>query len=553
MGKSARNKQRSKNRPARLRNPQLDPCDQPGQAPRSSSGTGPGSIPPSGPADRAGRDPSSSASQLPTPSLAIGPVLRRVEQEDVNKLTVEQRLENILLRVLKDMYLEALRGLVDIGYDEDTALKAILRNGHCYGDEDVLLNVFNNALAYLAGDCRSRNPIFEANGIVFTSLARLVEHSLGCMVHVLQQIHHSRRMAMWALIFGKLDMSSAIALPPSDGDSISDSSDKNAGDVYLPPCCRFNRCVGIRWLRDSEVSSNRSAVGNERNNHRPNDEEHLRRDIEVPERFGLSPELKSMLKKNVAKVAAAIRENSIHLLAQASMPSNASVKGDAPAVSQPEVGNRSSGLGGKEWVNSVVDTLCGKLSNLNLDGNLVGLPEDRKDAIILHLQNQIEDLEKQVKEREAWARQKAIQAEKSVDSALLELETLRKEMAESRALKKGKPTLDVSTMMKLSEKQSALRKVSAQAEAAHAAMVRVENEKAKISAELEAFNLSASESANTYLEIAKREKKNLKKLLGAEKQKVKLQKAIAEERRKITDLQQQLVEIKKAQREAEVC
>ncbi|KAK3428846.1 MND1-interacting protein 1 [Eucalyptus grandis] len=555
MGKSARNKQKSKNRrPPQLQNPQTNPRSQPGRAPGSISGTGPSSTPRrSGGGDRASRDLSSDDSWLLDPSPAIGPTLERPSFEDFDKLSEEQGLENILRRALEKMYLEALHGLLDMGYDQDTALKAILRSGHCYGDEDILTNIVKNALAYLTGECPSRNPIFEANGIVFTSLMPMAEHSLRCMVHVLQQIHHSRRLALWSLVLGKLHLGSAIALPPPDGNPDSDSSNKNGVDDHLPPCCRFNRCMGIQWLENSGVSLNRSAVGNEGNSHQPNDEHSLQIYIEVADRFGLSPEMKSMLKKNVAKVAAAARTNSMHMLPQTLMPSNASLMGDAAAVSQPEVCDDSSVLRQKEWVNSVMDTLRGELGDLNLEGNLGDLPEDRKDAIILHMQNKIKDLEKQVKEREAWARQKAIQAEKSVDSALLELETLRKEMAESRhILKKGKPTLDVSTVMKLSEKQSELKKVTAQAEAGHAAMIQVENEKAEIKAELEAFNLSASESANTYLEIAKREKKNLKKLSGYEKEKVKLQEEIAEERQKITDLKQQLVGIEQASREAEI-
>ncbi|XP_030533489.1 MND1-interacting protein 1-like [Rhodamnia argentea] len=549
MGKSARNKQKSKNRRQQSQNPQPKTRDQPGQAPSSITGTGPSSTPQSGCEDGASRIPSSDPNWLPTPSPAIGPLAERFSQEDFKKLPEMQLLEKILLGALEEKYIEALRRLVEMGYDEDAALKAVLRNGHCYGDEDVLLNIFNNALAYLTGDCRSRNLIFEANGILFTSLAQMAEHSLGCMVHVLQQVHHSRRKAMWSLVLSKLHIGLAVAMPPSEGNWESDSSDEDAVDVDLPPCCRFNRCLGIWWLvEESGVPSDMLAVGNERNKHQPNDEEHLQSDIEVPESFGLSPELKSMLKKNVAKVAAAVRAN----LMQNFMHSNASVKGDAPAVSQPEACGESSVLRCKEWVNSVADTLPGRLSNLNLDGNLVGLPEERKDAIILHLQNQIEDHERQVKEREAWARQKAVQADKSVESALLELETLRKEMAESRhVLKKGKPTLDASTRMKLSDKESALRKMGARAEATHAAMTRVENENAKIKAETEAFNLSASESANACREVAKREKKNQKKLLACEKQKVELQESIAEEKQKITELQQQLVEIQKAQREAE--
>jgi phosphatidylserine decarboxylase len=54
------------------------------------------------------------------------------------------------------------------------------------------------------------------------------------------------------------------------------------------------------------------------------------------------------------------------------------------------------------------------------------------------------------------------------------------------------------------------------------------------------------------LEVAKREKKCLKRLLAWEKQKTKLQAEIADEKEKIKELQRCLGKIEQAQKEAEV-
>jgi chromosome segregation ATPase len=126
------------------------------------------------------------------------------------------------------------------------------------------------------------------------------------------------------------------------------------------------------------------------------------------------------------------------------------------------------------------------------------------------------------------------------------------EKDETQRLKKGKQTLEESTMKRLSEMENALRKASGQVDQANSAVRRLEIENAEIRAEMEASKLSASESVTTCLEVAKREKKCQKKLLAWEKQKRKLQEEIADEKEKIKELQQHLDRIKQAQKEVEV-
>ncbi|KAG0447213.1 hypothetical protein HPP92_028474 [Vanilla planifolia] len=70
--------------------------------------------------------------------------------------------------------------------------------------------------------------------------------------------------------------------------------------------------------------------------------------------------------------------------------------------------------------------------------------------------------------------------------------------------------------------------------------------------EMEASKLSASESVTACMEVTKREKKCLKKLMAWEKQKEKLQEEIAEKRKKIAQMQQQLTELQEATRHTEV-
>ncbi|OMO93171.1 Zinc finger, RING/FYVE/PHD-type [Corchorus olitorius] len=278
----------------------------------------------------------------------------------------------------------------------------------------------------------------------------------------------------------------------------------------------------------------------------------LQRDIECPKRFNLSPSMKSLLKKNVAMFAASFRANSKQMQTQNHACVGTLSCGDAPlAVAGGEVpaekSEESQNSKSKDGINSVLS----KFRDLNIDENLEHAGEDQKGEMVISLLHQIKDLEKQVKERKEWAHQKAMQAARKLSSDLTELKMLRMEREETQRLKKGKHTIEDSTMKRLSDMENALRKASGQVDRANAAVRRLETENAEIRAEMEASKLSASESVKTCLEIAKREKKCLKKLLAWEKQKTKLQEEIADEKEKIKELQRCLGQIDQDQKETE--
>lgn len=470
----------------------------------------------------------------------------------------EEQLEEILLKNLDFLYNEAINKLKDLGYNEEASLKAILRNGHCYGALDVLANILQNSSPYLNNDAVSDEP-----EQAFTDLKQLEEYSLAGMVCLLQQVkpHLSRGDAMWCLLMsdlhvGRASMMEIPSLLPPNGNvcctesgsgTVSSNVDGvNNGPVGVAPSlCRFHGGWGFGSGGTSELPTNAFFSSSL-------DKSSLK-EIECPKRFNLSPSMKKLLKRNVAAFAAGFRANS-------KQPQNQS---ESCAGSLP--GQDSSGASGLCVENHIgqgedpqnlenldtVNAVLSKFRDLNLEENAEHGSLNQKDEMILSLIHQLKELEKSVQERKDWAHEKAMQAARKLSHDLKELKLLRMEREETQRLKKGKQTLEDSTMKKLSDMENALRKASARVDRANAAVRKLETENAEMRAEMEASKLSASESVKTCLEVAKREKKCLKRLLAWEKQKSKLQDEIGKEKQKIADLQKELLEVEEAQKEAE--
>ncbi|KAJ8754421.1 hypothetical protein K2173_002872 [Erythroxylum novogranatense] len=476
----------------------------------------------------------------------------------------EEQLEEVLLKNLEFLYKEAIDKLVSLGYDEDTALQAILRNGHCYGGMDVLTNILHNSLAYLNNNSGSSDGYSDETELTFSDLRQLEEYSLASMICLLQQVrpHLSKGDAMWCLLMSDLHVNKAttIEIPtpnaPGVGYSPAQNSVDNVGGnvvdngvgVIAPALSRFHGGWGFGNGSGSEFAVNGFL------SYSP--DLSLPKDVECPKRFNLSPSMKSLLKRNVAMFAAGFRANSTQIQIQSQAPLQACVSGLSGSAASVVNGGGipvdkcedSQNLKNQDGVSSVLS----KFRDLNLEENLEVAGEDQKDEMIMNLVHQVKDLERQLKDRKEWAHEKAVHAAKRLSNDLTELKILRIEREEIQRLKKGKPTLDDSTMKRLTEMENALRKASSQVDRANAAVRRLETENAEIRAEMEASKLSASESVTTCLEVARREKKCLKKLLAWEKQKTKLQDEIADEKEKIKELQRCLEIVQQAQEDAEV-
>lgn len=107
-------------------------------------------------------------------------------------------------------------------------------------------------------------------------------------------------------------------------------------------------------------------------------------------------------------------------------------------------------------------------------------------------------------------------------------------------------------MKKLSEMENALCKASGQVERANSAVRRLKVENSNLRHEMEAANLRAAESAASCEEVSKREKKTLMQFQSWEKLKSLIQEELIAEKRKFTQLQQDLQVAKQQQDQLEV-
>ncbi|GFY85195.1 RING/U-box superfamily protein [Actinidia rufa] len=184
---------------------------------------------------------------------------------------------------------------------------------------------------------------------------------------------------------------------------------------------------------------------------------------------------------------------------------------------------------------SAADTELSLSLSLPTQSNAAPIPASSH----VELAPRVRELQIQLQEWTEWANQKVMQAARRLSKDKAEIKTLRQEKEEVERLKKEKLTLEENTMKKLSEMENALSKAGGQVDRANASVRKLEIENAALRQEMEAAKLRAAESAASYHEASKREKKTLLKFQSWEKQKTLLQEELVAEKRKLAQLLQE--------------
>lgn len=446
----------------------------------------------------------------------------------------DEQLEELLLKKLEAIYHEAYTRLISHGYQPDVVMKAILTNGHGFGNMDILTNIVQNSLGFLKTGFVIDKGNYKEGQQVFGDMKMLVKYSLPVMICLLQQVRPNltKADALWCLLISNfhLGVASTVKVPGvthEDESQVADNKDS------------VHDSSGVCKVEGNQLSGDGRTHDFSKNDLSGKLDVLLDRNCSIVKNFKLKPSLKAKLKMNIGNFAAAY-----HAGFEMSPKQLQASKSSLPSKNITD---------SFEWENSyMVNLVMGNLGNLSLHKKTESEPLNPKNEIVTSLVNNIKEMKKQVKEREEWAQEKVVQAAKKLSDDLSELGRLRLEREPEKKLVKGQADLEEETMTRLMELEDALRKAGCQADLAKAAIKKLEVENAVIRAEVEAFKLRASESNKMCLEVVRREKKYLKKILALEKQNKKYLEEIEEEKSQSLHLQQKLVDLKNAQEEIEV-
>ncbi|GLT89297.1 hypothetical protein SLE2022_072850 [Rubroshorea leprosula] len=442
----------------------------------------------------------------------------------------EEQLEQLLIKRLQLVYNEAYLSLMSYGYQSNVAIRAILTNGHCFGNTDALGNIIHNSLTYIKSGMVFDNATYPEQQKAIVEAGMLVRRSLEAMIYFLFDVRPGliKWDAMRCLLVSNfhLGIASNINGPfrhnqcSKDGSQTNNSTDASSGVCEVQ---EKRDCSASDWNKHYPFAQNSDGI--------------LERYLKLPKKFNLSPALASELNRNVVDYAAAYRANI-----------NVSPR-QPKALSSPWPQKKLSAL--YAWEDScVVNLLLGGVDGVSVKSEPEVDLSDPKVQLISSLVNQIKEVKEQLKDRKEWAHEKVMQAAKKLSNDLIELKMLRLEREEKhRAKSSGLQTEEEA--MKLLEMENAIRKANCKVDIANAGVKKLEIQNAEIKAEVEAFKLSASESDKMSAEVAKKERKCLKRIMTLEKQHNKLKEELQDKKKKSLELQQELVSIQKAQKKIE--
>ncbi|XVF21840.1 hypothetical protein REPUB_Repub12eG0124300 [Reevesia pubescens] len=151
------------------------------------------------------------------------------------------QLEELLLSNLHTIFRNAITKVVECGYKEDIAEKALSRCGLYQGGKDLVSNVVNDALASL-----KKGKEGDISSLVFEDLQQLLEYTMLEMISVLREVKPclSVAEAMWWLLMFDLNILVACEVEGDilrnfgckevSGESSSDSTPQSRSETQNP-------------------------------------------------------------------------------------------------------------------------------------------------------------------------------------------------------------------------------------------------------------------------------------------------------------------------------
>ncbi|XVE77728.1 hypothetical protein DITRI_Ditri13aG0085900 [Diplodiscus trichospermus] len=168
------------------------------------------------------------------------------------------------------------------------------------------------------------------------------------------------------------------------------------------------------------------------------------------------------------------------------------------------------------------------------------IPQDEKDELILKLVPRLQQLQNELHGWTQWANQKVMEVARRLSRDQAELKSLRREKEEAEQLNRENQVMEENTMKKLSEMETALSNATHQFLDANSIEQKLMAKHSLLKMEMEAAKIEAEKSAANCREAMEREQKALKDVQSWDGERSLLQKELASEKRKATELQRKV-------------
>lgn len=166
----------------------------------------------------------------------LGSIVERsedIEEQDMDEFQesdwddpVTCQLEELLTDNLLATFNSAVKKIVESGYTEEDAERAVLNSSLFHGSKDAVSNIVDGAIAILKREIEFNTPALS----VFEGLQSLVDYMLLEMIYVLREVRPSLTVseAMWCLLISDLNLVSACV--PEGGPAGGSCSQEASGE-----------------------------------------------------------------------------------------------------------------------------------------------------------------------------------------------------------------------------------------------------------------------------------------------------------------------------------
>ncbi|KAJ0719488.1 putative transcription factor C2H2 family [Helianthus annuus] len=155
----------------------------------------------------------------------------------------ESELEELVLVNLDTMFKSAVKKIVSCGYTEEVAIKGILRSGLCCGCQDIVSSMVENTLIFLKNG-QDVDPWKEHQ---FENLEQMEKYLLAELVCVVREIRPSFSTgdAMWCLLISDMNVSQACGVDGDELCTLSGDGSSNSVEtrVSVQSPCKVNHSV----------------------------------------------------------------------------------------------------------------------------------------------------------------------------------------------------------------------------------------------------------------------------------------------------------------------